>query len=145
MDKFPKILQDLINEKQITVKQLQEHLNLSNVSQIYMWLRGKKGINLDHAIALANYFDCSLDYLMGKKEFDDENLQFKPCPPFGEQLKKVLKEKNVSQYKLTRETNFKGGHIYKWMICKSTPQMTSVIALADYLHVTIDYLVGREL
>lgn len=144
MDNFSKVLKDLLSEKQISVKQLQEYLNLSDVSRIYTWLRGEKGIKLDNAIALANYFNCSIDFLMGKKEFDDADLQFKPCPPFGEQLKKVLKEKNVSQYKLVRETDFKGGHLYKWLNCKATPQMTSVIALADYLKVSIDYLVGRE-
>ena len=93
MDNFPKVLKDLLSEKQISVKQLQEYLNLSDVSRIYTWLRGEKGIKLDNAIALANYFNCSIDFLMGKKEFDDADLQFKPCPPFGEQLKKVLKEK----------------------------------------------------
>ena len=92
MDNFPKVLKDLLSEKQISVKQLQEYLNLSDVSRIYTWLRGEKGIKLDNAIALANYFNCSIDFLMGKKEFDDADLQFKPCPPFGEQLKKVLKE-----------------------------------------------------
>lgn len=144
MKTFSETLQELLDERQLSVKDLQEYLQYADPSPIYFWLRDQKGLKLDTAVKLADYFSCSLDYLMGKREFEEKGAHFKPCPPFGEQLKRVLKEKGVSQYKLAKETEFKGGHFYKWFHQGSIPQMDTVIRLADYLGVSLDYLVGRE-
>ena len=98
---------------------------------------------LDNAIKIADYFKCSLDFLFGRTRFD-ENKKFCTCPPFDVQLKKVLKENGVSQNKLIRDLELSGGYVYAWFKLKRQPTMDILIRIADYLGVSLDYLVGRE-
>ena len=56
----------------------------------------------------------------------------------------VMQEKNITQYKLMKETNFKGGNIYTWFNKNATPRLDTVVELANFFDVTLDHLVGRE-
>ena len=142
MKEFVDNLKELMDNKGINVPALAKELGFERVSTIYSWFNAGKVPKLDKALAIANYFKCNLDFLFGRSE---ECLEIcKTCPPFGEQFKKVLKEQGVSQNKLMRELNFSGGNIFSWTTLKANPRMDSVIKVADYLGVSLDYLVGRE-
>ncbi|PWM72796.1 MAG: hypothetical protein DBX59_05790 [Bacillota bacterium] len=143
MSHFGNNLKTLMSESDTSIYTLQTYLQMKSNSSIYKWLRGQTGIRLDTAIKLADFFACSLDFLMLGKD-ENGKATFKPCPPFHFQLKKVMDEKGVTQYQLAKDSNIKSGHLYQWLHTDRVPQMNSVITLADYLHVTIDYLVGRE-
>ncbi len=65
MNKFSKNLEALIKEKQITQTQVQKKLNLSK-NQIHYWIKGKAEPSIDDLITLANYFDITLDELVGR-------------------------------------------------------------------------------
>ena len=144
MDSFGSNLKTLLNENNVSINTLQIYLQMSSNSSIYKWLRGQTGIRLDTAIKLADFFSCSLDFLMTGKEENVKNSISCRYPPFGKQLKKIMDEKGVTQYQIAKDTNIKSGHLYQWLHTGRIPQMNSVIALADYLKVSIDYLVGRE-
>lgn len=139
---FPEILEELMKEQSIDVKSLAENLD-SSASIIHRWLKGNLGLLLPTAIKIANFFNCSLDYLFGRSE-DHGNGSYQECPQFDIQFKKVLKELQISQNKLLNDKVIARGNLNCWLNKKQTPHIESIIKLADYLKVSIDYLVGRE-
>lgn len=80
---FKDILKDLREEYCLTQKQIAAECGLSAqcISQLELGIRNPTGSTL---VALAAYFDCSIDYLMGRSENPD-NIDL--TPPFGDQKK----------------------------------------------------------
>ena len=64
MNKFPERLKDLRLEKGLSQKQLAEEIGVKQPT-IARWERGEQVANIDCAIALAQFFDVSTDYLLG--------------------------------------------------------------------------------
>lgn len=143
MEKHSKIIKEFIDNQNLTDQELAKVMGLKYRNVFYEWENGGYP-RLKNAIVFANYFNCSLDYLFGRIDYDYDVKNFKDCPPFDKQLRKVLKEKGVSQQKLMRDTNIKNGHLYNWFNKKVEPKMDTLIILADHLGVSLDYLVGRE-
>ena len=63
---------------------------------------------------------------------------------FIERFKDLLKEKGISQAKLSRDTKIPQQSISSWLVGVRTIQIDSLCILADYFGVTTDYLLGRE-
>ena len=143
MEEFKVRLQELINEKECSKEELSNCLELSSASVISSWTTGRKIPRLNNAIKLADYFLCSLDYLFGYTN-DNSRNKFNKSKPFDKQLRKILSDKKITQAKLVEETNFSKGNISSWLYEKSQPDMPTVIKLAEYLGVSLDYLAGRE-
>lgn len=76
----------------------------------------------------------------------DTELGYKaqPLPPFFDRLKFVMNEKKISRYKVVSDLPVYDSYFTNWKQGKS-PNILTLIMLADYLEVTIDYLVGREI
>lgn len=144
MSNFSERLRELMKDKNIEARELATFLNFSYTSIIYKWLRGEKNTSVDTAIKLADFLNCSLDYLFGITDDDRTMKQRNKYLPFDEQFKKVLLEQNVSQYKLLKDRVLSRGNLNNWFNKKNTPHIESVIKLANYLNVSLDYLVGRE-
>ena len=142
MSVFSKNLSYLMEEKGLTAKELSSILGMKNSVSLSVWLHDKYKPRLNYAILIADYFNVSLDYLFFDKE--DEKNKFKKAPPFDEQLKKILKEFDKSWYRMIKDKVCTFDNFYKWFNLKSVPNMDSVIKIADYLSVSLDYLVGRE-
>lgn len=141
MANFGERLKELIQERNITPKQLAESIGVA-VSSINRWQNGQLQIYLSKLIKIADYFRCSLDFLVGRIE-EYMSYNGKECPPFPQRLRVVLEEKGVSTYRLRKETHIDGCYFYKWDR-GSDPHILTLVELADYLDVTLDYLVGRE-
>lgn len=54
----------LMKQKNTTVKQVQEYLNLSCVQSVYHWLDGASMPTIDNLYALSELFEVPLDYLV---------------------------------------------------------------------------------
>ncbi len=143
MGDFKNNLKELMENNGLNISKLAKNLKMDSEWTIYSWFNANKLPKLDNAILLADYFNCSLDFLFGRTSYDMEQ-KFKKCPPFNEQFKKVLKESGVSQNQLMRELHFSGGNIFSWTTLKANPRIDTIIRVADYLGVSLDYLVGRE-
>ena len=61
---------------------------------------------------------------------------------FYEQLKRVCQEHNTSIYAVEKATGGSKGSFIKWRT--SSPSTEKLIEVADYLGVTMDYLIGRD-
>ncbi|WP_410495184.1 helix-turn-helix domain-containing protein [Cellulosilyticum sp. ST5] len=59
-----------------------------------------------------------------------------------EKIQELCRRNTTTQSSLERELNFGKGTISKWD--KSSPSADKLQKVADYFHVTTDYLLGRE-
>ena len=140
--KINEILNDLMLEKQIDTKQLASELNIDS-STIHRWLRDEGNMYLSNAVAICDYFECSLEYLTNRT---DTKLNFsirKEYPDFYLQVRQIMKQLGITRYKMATTSKFKDSYFTSWK--KGTePQIPTLIELADYFKTTLDYLVGRE-
>lgn len=95
-------------------------------------------------IALVEYFDCSADYFLGIVEYP-RTTEFEPIKPFGETLRKCLKESGKSEYRLQKDLHVSSSLTYRWLNNKALPKIESLIKLKNYFGCSIDYLLGREI
>ena len=64
---------------------------------------------------------------------------------FGERLKELRLEKGIGQIELATQIGVSKGIISLWEQGKREPTLSSLVAIADYFNITIDYLIGREI
>lgn len=74
---FYEILSELMNTNKVTAKQLSETLKIGK-NQFKYWKDKGNIPNGDTLIALADYFQCSVDYLLGRAEKQQEEQQITP-------------------------------------------------------------------
>ncbi len=65
MDSFPERLKTLRMEKNITQRAIANYLNITDTAYGF-YEQGKNYPNMDSLIKLADYFEVSLDYLVGR-------------------------------------------------------------------------------
>lgn len=63
---------------------------------------------------------------------------------FGENLKSLRIEKGIGQVELARELGVSKGIISLWENGLREPNMSSLVVIAKYFKVSIDFLVGLE-
>lgn len=63
---------------------------------------------------------------------------------FGERLKQLRSEKNLTQKQLASETGTSERGLQNYEMGIRKPAYDVLIALADYFNVSLDYLVGRS-
>lgn len=140
MEKFLIRINELLKDENIII--IAENLNI-NSSIIYQWKNGSRLPKLQSLIKLANYFECTLDYLLGRS---DDNLKFNinKETPFNIQFRKVLEETKISQYQLDKERIIGRSSLFRLLSGENEPNINTILKLADYLNVSVDHLVGRE-
>ncbi len=141
MSKLQERLKEFMRDEALTQTNLGK---LSGVFQSNISDYVKLGIEpkYDIFIKLLNVMNCSADYALGLIDIDRDEQFYEPLP-FGERLREILKQKGVSQERLKRELPVSSSLIYKWITGKSKPYPSTLIRLANYLDVSVDYLIGR--
>ena len=71
-----------------------------------------------------------------------QNVNVKEVYP--KRLKELIKEKKLTQVKLSVLTGFPKNTICNWLNGKRVIQIDNLSLLADFFGVTTDYLLGRE-
>ena len=61
---------------------------------------------------------------------------------FGEILKEMRKERNLSQLELANAVGVSQSAIAKWELSKTEPTASALIALSRYFGESVDYLLG---
>lgn len=109
-------------------------------------------------IQLANYFNVSIDYLLGQLENDSminkDRLENKILPFINQKEDKIfifhttlktLREKhNLSQYKLADMLGVSQSTVGMWESGKNKPEYANLVKLADIFNVSIGELAGSE-
>ena len=138
---FSERLIELMQENGLNAEKLSKKLGVAPTI-IRRWCLPQKDIYYSNLLQVANYFNCSLDFLCGRS---DIVLDFVPkeCPPFMEWLPMVIKERGKSTYKIFKDTRIKSSHFALWRKGRE-PLLSSLGILADYLDCSLDRLVGRD-
>lgn len=138
---FAERLADLFFENKLNAIMVAQAIGVSK-STVYRYLNAERMPGVEMLTKLADYFGCTLGFLIGA---DHENYatNFGKCPPFSERLRSLLKEYRVTKYKLTRATGIPESIVYTWQNGQSQPNIESVIKLAEYFNCSVDYILGR--
>ena len=62
---------------------------------------------------------------------------------FGERLKNVLQDKDISQLKLAQELGYTQQAVNRWCNNITEPDNKTIVAIAKYLNISTDYLLGN--
>lgn len=142
LSNLPDRLKNLMFDKgEIKPNRLGEELQIAG-SSIREWLRGESIPSLANALKIADYFCCSLDFLSGRSEKDEE-VKPRELPPFYQRLREVMKREGVTRYRISHNSRIRDPYFTHWAKGEQ-PNLNSVCILADYLQVSLDYLVGRR-
>ncbi len=141
LSKLPERLKELMQDHDdIKSETLGKTIGVTG-STIRFILRGDTLPTLATAVKLADFFHCSLDFLAGVNDIDREVLP-RELPPFYENLRKVMRECGISRWKIAHSEHFKDSYFTTWAKGQQ-PKLITAYHLADYMHVSLDYLVGR--
>ena len=143
MEKFVKRLKDLKEENKLSNKDIAKILKLSNVNAVYPWLNGKQYPIVKYMVKLAENFNCSIEFLLGRTE-EVGGGKYNKIKPFDIQLKRIMNEKNKTQYRMEKDNICSANNFSMWFTKKCVPRFETIIKLEDYFGVTIDYMLGRE-
>jgi transcriptional regulator with XRE-family HTH domain len=141
LSKFAENLSALMNERNIKAPALANILG-THRTNITRYLCAKHLPKYDIFLKIIDYFHVSADVLLGLMDYC--NLEeFYPIQPFNERLRTVMRETQTSQYRLQRELHFSSATTNAWLSGKSIPSVEHIIQLADFMDVSVDYLLGR--
>lgn len=59
---------------------------------------------------------------------------------FGEKLRQLMENNNVKQQELADKLNVKRGSVSNWTTNRRCPDAETIVKIADYFNVTVDYL-----
>ena len=65
-----------------------------------------------------------------------------PLPIFSERLKDLMLIEGVSQHKLSSAANVQRKSVSNWLRGTNYPRYDALIRVADYFHISTDYLIG---
>lgn len=100
--RFARILQDLREDRDITRKDLATALNIS-ISTLGMYEQGRREPNIDMLIKMANFFDVSIDFLVGRSYKNENNEVLVDALHLKNQIDHLPQEyKNLIEFMLSK-------------------------------------------
>ncbi len=135
-------LEDLMFDNDLSIAELARKVKIQ-YKTISNYYKGEYMPSIKNAIKLADFFNCSLDFLVGLSDEEGFGKYTTPTLNFYEIYKKELGSQNLSHYRLAKDTNINMNDTEKWKK-GSIPSLANLIKIADYLSVSIDSLIGRE-
>ena len=121
----------------ISAKQLLTELGLSN-SAISEWKKGKAKPSLSAVTKIADYFNVSIDYLVNGESPKNENFTL-----FKEKFICLCDEKALSPSFVCHEIGISSTAFSYWSD-KAVPRKETLMKIADYFDVSINYFVSNE-
>ncbi len=112
--------------------ELAEKLNTTQQT-ISNWENGITDIDIDTLLLISNTFDLSVDYILGKTYLT-----------IGERIKQLRVKNNLTQIEFAKIFKISNGTIAMWETNKRQPGYNTLIKIADYFNVSVDYLLGRD-
>lgn len=135
-------LEELMSNHNLTLTQLSAELGIP-YKTISNYTNGKYLPNLNTAIIIANYFHCSINYLVGLSDNEEYGNYSEVDNLFLSRYEELLKTTKVTHYRVTKDLGLNINISRKWR-AGTTPSLAVLTKLANYFGVTIDYLIGRN-
>ncbi len=135
---FEKIILGLCDDKGVKLKEVAEEADVK-LQTLYKIFEQDRYPTFEIAIKLCNYFDCSIDYLLGLTDRIEKDCVYIESN-FIKNYQKILKDKHITLYQIKKDLGIGLGRIYDWKAGKY-PYMSTLITLANYFKVSVDYLI----
>ncbi len=142
LSNFAERLAELIFDADTNATNLSIELGFGSAT-IDHYVTGRYFPTVENAVRLADYFNCTTDYLLGIVDINNTH-KFKPCPPFGERLLVVCKYYHISRYMLRKMTGISETAMCYWVKGKTNPSIENIVKIADALNCSVDFVLGRE-
>lgn len=138
---FQERLSDLMMESDLSVPALAQRLGTSR-STLNRFLKGRRTPSVEFLVRLADYFHCTLDYLIGKEEVNYATTFLAP-PPFSRRFLDLCEIFHVTRYEIQNKTSISMASVYTWEHNPRYPTIDNILRLADLFDCTVDFVVGR--
>lgn len=143
LENYSECIRDFINNKSITAKIFSRESGV-NATTVNDCLHKKYLPNLKNTLNIADYMECSLEYLFGKT---DKTLGFSLIPrviPFYDNLINIMENQGITINQLEKsDLKITYSYFNRWKKGE-LPQLIVLNNLSNYLACTTDMLVGRE-
>ena len=137
---FYDILKDLMFDNGLDLKTLAELSNI-DLSTLYYYRENKKSPDLNTLIKLSDYFNCSIQFLLGLT--DNSEISKKNGKKFIDIYEKLLRDNKTNNYKVSKILGISRARYYDWK--KGVlPNINTLKELSKHFNVSIDYLIGRS-
>ncbi len=94
-------------------------------------------------IRVADFFDISLNYLLGNTS-DNDFIKSHMSITFQQRFNELCKENNVTHYRVAFDCGLNSSIIAKWFTKNYLPELPIIESLTNYFKVSPDYLLGRS-
>ena len=141
LSNFAENLSALMAEHNLKAPKLAKILQIDR-SNITRYQQGKRLPRFYSFLAIIDFFAVSADIILGVADYEREE-NFLSVPPFHERFREVLQETHTTQYALEKDLSISGDCVYNWLTGKSVPSIENVVKLAQYMSISVDYLLGR--
>ncbi len=141
---FPR-MKEIREEKGYKQKDIAKILGVTKGSYS-MWECGTDTIPLRRLNDFCNYFDVSIDYIVGfnnKKKYKNSKPDIK-IKITGENLKKIRLKKSLTQAKIADELNINQPTWNRYENSKSLILTVVIVELAKKYHYSIDKILGKN-
>lgn len=93
-------------------------------------------------IRIADYFDISVEYLLGRT--GNRNFERADTPAtFYERFTQLKDEKGFTDYKIAQKLHISTSYTSAWKKNSYIPSLDNLIILSEVFKVSLDYLLGR--
>lgn len=110
------------------------------------WENMINDMKLEKSNELANYYETSLDYLLGLSNVKEGNFK---CLTINynvltQRLKELRDESNLTQEYLSNKLGFPQTTYSQYEVGTTIPTTLKLLVVAAYYNVSLDYLTGRS-
>lgn len=133
-------LTDLLEINGVSLRRFSKEVGI-NRNTVLWWFRGRSP-KPQSLMKVADYFGCSIDYLIGKTDEPD----FLVCPEptdFYTRFATLRDEKQWSNNKVAILCEVSTGTVANWKPA-TFPEFEVLIKLSEVFGCSVDYLVGRS-
>lgn len=134
------ILKELRKKLNLTQQEISDKLGISRTSYTRYEL-GEREPDNTTLVKIANFFNVSVDYLLGNVNGRDSSVDDRPSS-FGDNLKKIRNLKKLSQAELSQLLNVSQQTVGSWEVNRTTPTPEMIKKVAETLNVSSDMLLG---
>lgn len=138
-------LRELRKKAGLSMKQLGDLFSMSEAA-ISFYETGKRQLSPDLLIKFANYFDVSVDYLLGNsnKPFYIGSTNKKDSDMFQIKLKELREKHKLSQAKLAKLLNVSQSTVAMWENGENKPKYEKIINLCQIFNVSAAELLDDQ-
>ena len=147
---FYEIFKKLCDKKGITPTKASIEIGFSRGSVSYWKKKYSAGEDVKPdsytAAKIANYFGVSVDYLLGLRDFDDVEKDFPSAASssvFWDMFYELCCTQKKSPNGVAKDLGISSGAITSWKQGR-VPHHSTLLKLAAYFGVSVDYLLGKE-